>query len=233
MKNLKESKFRTLRNFGIITFIFGGLSLYSFNCAPPSFQIADNGSLQMSSTGDIVPVDSSGVLSTTIQAPQALLTSEQVYESLMNLTGQKSTVTSSQLKEFSARSGSLPMEPSLDKINAPMLMALTSFSGEVCNGLVQQEKNLATDQRKFFQSINMGTAISNVTDANYQDALNKMSQAFMGRDLTSDELALFSQFKTDFIAGIPSNQTTSSTQTQYLMMSVCAAMLSSFDVYTY
>ena len=87
-----KSNLGTIKNLGILTAIFGGLSLYSFNCAPPSFQIADQGSVTLSSVGPDVTGNGNGsTLDPQIVAPQALLTSEQIYESMMNLTGQKAT----------------------------------------------------------------------------------------------------------------------------------------------
>lgn len=232
MKELKESKLRVLKNIGIITAIFGGLSLYSFNCAPPSFKIADQGSLVMASTGDVI-TGNGPLLDTKVVAPQALLTSEQIYESLMNLTGQKESVTNSQLQEFDRRSGSFGVSPELEKVNAPMMIALTSFSGEVCNGLVKKEQDLDAAQRQYFKNINFNAAAGQVTEANYQDAISKMINSFIGRAPSSEEVTLFTQYKTDYMAAIPANQVNQTAQTKSLMLSTCAAILSSFDVYTY
>jgi hypothetical protein len=160
MKELKESKLKTLKNVGLLTIIFGGLSLYSFNCAPPSFQIADEGNMSLSSNGFFISGSNSSAVDAAIIAPQSLLTSVQIYESMLNLTDQKGTVTNAQLQEFDRRSGSFSVEPSIEKLNAPMMIAMTSFAGEVCNGLVAREQGLMANQRKYFQSVNFGGAIS-------------------------------------------------------------------------
>ena len=229
---MKESKLNTLKNLGILTAIFGGLSLYSFNCAPPSFQIADQGSLTLASTGNII--SSTGPsLDTKVVAPQALLTSEQIYESMMNLTGQKQTVTNTQLQEFDRRSGSFGVSPALEKVNAPMMIALTSFSGEVCNGLVTKEQNMAADQRTYFKAVNFNAAVSALNDADYQATVSKMISSFIGRAPSAEETALFATYKTDFIAAIPAANITQTAQTRNLVLSLCSAVLSSFDIYTY
>lgn len=232
MKELKESKLRTLKNLGILTAIFGGLSLYSFNCAPPSFQIADQGSLILSSTGNTI-TGTGPSLDTKVVAPQALLTSEQIYESMMNLTGQKQTVTNTQLQEFDRRSGSFGVSPSLEKVNAPMMIALTSFSGEVCNGLVTKEQGMTADQRTYFKTVNFNGAVSALNDADYQSSVSAMINSFIGRAPTAEETALFSTYKTEFVAAIPAANITQPAQTRALVLSVCAAVLSSFDIYTY
>lgn len=224
MKNLS-----TLKNISLITAIFGGLSLYSFNCAPPAFKLANDDSLTLSSTG----INSGLSLDVKIEAPQSLLTSEQVYESNMNLTGQKETVTNAQLQEFTRRSGSFSVSSDLSKINAPMLIALTSFNGEVCNGLVQKEQALAADQRQFFQNVNFGGAIGLLSSADYLAVVSRLSNSFIGRAPSSEEVNLFGQFRTDFIATIPAANVNQTAQTRALILSTCTALMSSFDVYTY
>jgi hypothetical protein len=231
-ENNKQSTLRTIKNLGILTAIFGGLSLYSFNCAPPSFEVADNGSLTLSSTGNTITGNGPS-LDPKVVAPQALLTSEQIYESMMNLTGQKATPTNTQLQEFDRRAGSFGVSPALEKVNAPMMIALTSFSGEVCNGLVAKEQALAAAQRTYFGSVNFGAAVSALDNTSYQDAVSKMINSFIGRAPSSEETALFTTFKTDFIAAIPAANLTQPAQTRALILSSCAAVLSSFDIYTY
>lgn len=231
MKKLSNKSI--LKNVAFLTAVFGGLSFYSFNCAPSSFVVADAGSLVMSSTGELINGEDGPSLDVKVVAPQALLTSEQIFESLMNLTGQKATVTNVQIQEFERRSGSFGVSSQLDKVNAPMMIALTSFSGEVCNGLVQKEQDLAVDQRKYFQGINFGAAIAMLSDTAYQESVSKMTNAFLGRAPSSEELTLFSQFRSEFVAAIPAANIGQNAQTRALILSTCSALLSSFDVYTY
>ncbi len=233
MKELKQSKLNVIKNVSILTLVFGGLSFYSFNCAPPSFQVADQNSLVLSSTDGVIAEDFGPLLDEKVTAPQALLTSEQVYESMMNLTGQKATVTNAQLGEFDRRSGAFGVSPELNKVNAPMMIALTSFSGEVCNGLVQREQNLAAAQRQYFQNVNFGMAIAQLNDTNYQDVVSKLTNSFMGRAPSSEEVTLFSTYRTEFIAAIPAANVAQTAQTRALVLSTCAAVLSGFDLYTY
>ena len=233
MKHLKKYK-----NLIMITAIFGGLSFYTFNCAPPAFQIADEGSLMMSSTGDIIPLDNP-LLDTSVATSQALLTSEQMYETMMTLTDQKATANNRQIQEFEARTGSLSVNPELNKINSPMMIAMASFSGEVCDGLVTREQNLVAANRQYFQSIAFGTNITALTDADYINAVTRLSSAMWGRAPSSEELALFTQFKADYIAAplrtVAPVETAQSVaeKTRGLILATCAAVLSSFDIYTY
>ncbi len=231
MKKLSNTSI--LKNIAFLTVLFGGLSFYSFNCAPASFVVDDSGSLSLSSNGEIITGDGGPSLDVKVIAPQALLTSEQIYESLLNLTGQKATVTNGQIQEFERRSGSFGVSSQLDKVNAPMMIALTSFSGEICNGLVQREQGQPADQRKFFQGVNFGAAVAMLNETSYQESVSRMANSFLGRSPSSEEVTLFNQFRTEFIAAIPAANIGQNAQTRALVLSTCTALLSSFDVYTY
>lgn len=233
MKDLKNSNLRTIRNLGLLTALFGGLSFYSFNCAPPSFQVADGGVTLSSLAPDITGNGDGGTLDASVVAPQALLTTEQIYESMMNITGQKATATNAQLTEFDRRSGSFGVSPELEKMNAPMQIALTSFGGEVCNGLVAREQAAAANARQYTQLVNFGAAIGQLSNDSYLDVVSKMTNSFIGRAPSSEEVTLFTQFRTEFIAAIPAANINQAAQTRALILSTCSALLSTFDAYTY
>lgn len=237
---------KNLKSLGIVTAIFGVLSLYSFNCAPPSFQVADGGSAVLSSTGVLIPdgggngqVDPAPVLS------QSLLTSEQVYSSLMNITDQYTPVTTqiqnNQLNEFGIREGAFTVAPELTWLNSPMLIALTSFAGSVCEGVVQREQNI-TDitARKYFVGVNFGGVVTNFTETDYLASVTRMTNNFWGRAPSSEEVTAFTSFRTDFIAApqtaglTPADPNRSATQrTRDIAVATCTAILSSYDVFTY
>lgn len=236
MRNLKIDTKRNLKNAAIVIGLFGTLSFYGFNCAPPSFQTADDGggSLVLSSNV-IVPVDDVGTptLEVKTDLPYALLTAEQVFYSMLNVTDQQN-FSNAIRDEYAIRSGSLSVISDLKTVNGPMLLAITSLSGEVCNGLVAREQAI-TDvaQRKFFSSVNFGQAIANLSAAGYTDAVTKMSNSFLGRAPSSAELAMFNSFRTDFQAAIPAANVGQAAQTRALILGTCSALLSSFEVFSY
>ena len=230
----KNSKLNTIKNISILTAVFGALSFYSFNCAPPSFQVADENSLVLSSTtGEIVSGNQSPLLDEKVQAPQALLTFSQIYESMLNLTGQRGTVSNAQLTEFGIRAGAFGVSSELEKVNSPMLLALTSFAGSVCDGLVTREQGLGAAQRLYFGQVNFGGAIGTLTNDAYLDGIAKMMTAFYGRAPSAEESALFTAYRTDFVASIPAANINQAAQTRALVVSSCAAVLSGFDAFTY
>lgn len=228
---LDNSKLRVLKSLGILIGMFGTLSFYGFNCAPPSFQVMDQSSLSVSNTGDIIPSGGGVDLKPTL--PQALLTAEQVYQSMLNLTEQTTTITGNQVGEFTRREGAFSESSEVNLVNSPMLIAMTSFAGEVCNGLVAREQGQTAAMRKYFQSVNFTGPIANLTADNYSDVVTRMANGFWGRAPSSDELTLFNTFRSDFTAAIPAAQIAQNAQTRALVLSTCTAMLGSFDVFTY
>jgi hypothetical protein len=233
MENQKY-RLRIAKNVAILTVVFGGLSFYSFNCAPPAFQVKDEGGqLQLSSQSPEIVTGGTPLLDKKVEAPQALLTFEQIYESHMNLTGQRGNVSDPLLQEFSRRAGSFGVSPELLKVNSPMLLALTSFSGEVCNGLVQREQGLQADQRSYFGRVNFTTALNQLTNEGYLDSVSKMTSSFLGRAPSSEEIALFTTYRTEYMADLPTANAGQPAQTRNLILSTCAAILSTFDAYTY
>jgi len=236
MRNLKFENKRNIKNAAIVIGLFGTLSFYGFNCAPPSFQVADDGSasLVLSSNG-IVPVDDVGTstLETKTDLPFALLTAEQVFFSMLNVTDQQN-FSNAIRDEYAIRSGSFSVIPDLKTVNGPMLLAITSLSGEVCNGLVAREQAIAdVSQRKFFGSVNFAQAIANLNAAGYTDVVTKLSNSFLGRAPSSAELTIFNSFRTDFTAAIPAANIGQAAQTRALVLSTCSALLSSFEVFSY
>lgn len=236
MRNLKFETKRNLKNAAIVIGLFGTLSFYGFNCAPPSFQVADDsgGSLVLSSSG-IVPVDDVGTptLETKTDLPYALLTAEQVFYSMINVTEQPN-FSNAIRDEYTIRSGSLSVDSDLKTVNGPMLLAITSLAGEVCNGLVAREQAITdVNQRKYFGSVNFGQAIANLSTNGYTDVVTKMSNSFLGRAPSSAELEIFNGFRTDFQAAIPAANIGQAAQTRALVLSTCSALLSSMDVFSY
>ncbi len=219
---------RTIKNVAILVGLFGALSFYGFNCAPPAFHIADN-----ASSGDpySFAFPQGPTWDTTPTKPNAVLTSLQVYESMSNLAGLSSSdISNTQVQEFTRREGAFPVSSDLTTVNAPMLLALTSYAGEVCNGLLTKEKNLTDTERQYLRSINLNGLASDVTPDQYNQLVSNLTNSFWGRAPSSEELAAFTSFRTDFVAA---GNTTQTRSVNGLVVATCAGILSAFDVFTY
>lgn len=231
---------RNLKNLGIVTVLFGTLSFYGFNCAPPSFSTSDDGSQSVvtGAGGAVTPIDEvgtgGGTLDTKTDLPYALLTAEQIFNSLTNVTGQ-TNYSNAILNEYNLRSGSFSVSPDLKFVNGPMLIAITSLAGEVCNGLVTREQaiafNAGNNARQYFNQVDFGAVPATGIDANrMSDAVNKLANSFWGRAPSSDETTLYSAFRTEFLAAAAAQN---AAQTRALALALCTSMLSSFDTYSY
>ena len=232
---MKLENKRILKNLSFVTILFGFLSFYSFNCAPPSFNVANQSDNLVLNSNSLVPFDDvgTGTLDTKTMLPYALQTADQVFSSFINLTEQPN-FSNAIRDEYGIREGAMSVTPDLKFVNAPMLIAITSLAGEVCNGLVTREQAI-TDmtQRKYFSLVNFGQAVANFNEANYISTVTQLANSFWGRAPSAEEIQLFSGYRTDFIAAIPAAQVNQAAQTRALATSTCSAMLGSFEVFTY
>lgn len=232
---MKFENKRILKNLSFVTVLFGCLSFYSFNCAPPSFNVANQSDKLVLNSNSLVPFDDVGMgtLDTKTMLPYALQTADQVFNSFINLTEQPN-FSNAIRDEYGIREGAMSVTPDLKFVNAPMLIAITSLAGEVCNGLLARETAISDmSQRKYFSLVNFGQPVANFTEANYVSTVTQLANSFWGRAPSSEEIQLFTGFRTDFIAAIAPAQVTQTAQTRALAMSTCSAMLGSFDVFTY
>ena len=237
MKNMSFETKKNLKNLGIVTALFGTLSFYGFNCAPPSFSTSDDGSQSIVTGSSFVPVDEvtpGGTLDTKTDLPYALMTIEQIFSSMINLTNQPN-FSNAILNEFNLRSGSFSVTPDMKFVNGPMLIAITSLAGEVCNGFITAEQavafNAGNNARRIFNLVDFGQApATGISQNSLNDVVGKMANAFWGRAPSSDELTLYTAFRTDFVAAAAAQNAAA---TRALALATCTSMLSSMDAYSY
>ncbi len=208
--------------------IFSSLSVLSFNCAPQSFKLQDATSLVLKD--DAIVFEESFDTKPTL--PEALLTSEQIFKSLLNLTNQNSP-DDQQLREFNRRQGSFPISSEVSLVNSPMLMSLTSLAGTVCNSLVTTEMSKQMTDRKFFGPVTFTSPVANLAANDYSLIVDSFAKSLWGRAPSSEENQAFLIFRNEFIAEIPSAELADVKHTRNLMISTCTAVSSSFDVFTY
>lgn len=159
-------------------------------------------------------------------SPWVMLTFNQQYQSMLNVTGQ--TQTASQKAEFELRSGALAGSDGVDGINGPMMIAATSLAGEVCNGLIIKEK--ASSQRRFFSGVDFNQTLKNHSPDTFMKVASTMAGNFYARQLREDETKELTDFYKEFVTGAG---TADATQLKNVYLSLCSAMLSSFDSMTY
>jgi hypothetical protein len=224
MKNLNFKKWMRI---GALVGLMTGVVTLHFNCAPSMFQPT---SFSQSSTGG----GSLGCEPNCFEkpaSPYTLMTSHQVFSTMLNVTGQTGAVSGTMRQEYDARTGSLADNDNLASVNAPLQMATTSLAGEVCNSLLTREQGLAANARQFFSQVDFNRNLAGNTTAAYTLAIENMARSFWGRALTADETQVLNQFynefSTEFSAGLSAADQVRLTRKLYL--SACSAMLSSFD----
>lgn len=178
------------------------------------------------------PKEGSAVDSQALGLPYALLSAEQILFTMTEVTN-TTALSGRMMEEYNNRYGSFPSGNDVSMANGPMLLGATSLAGEVCNNVVTNEKNQVVAQRAFFGSIDFTKGISSVDDSSFSTAVRGMARSFWGRNETSEELNMAMGFKTEFLGNIAAGSRNDPNTTSGLMMSTCAAMLSSVDTMTY
>jgi hypothetical protein len=208
MKNRKVSN--KWQKISLIAFGMGVLGTLSFNCSPALFESkkgGSSGSLELLSVFE------------ETNAPITLLTAEQTYQSMLNVTGQ--TATPVARAEYTSRFGAMSSTQSLTNVNSPLLLASTSLAGDVCNSAITAEMSTA-NPRRLFGSINFAAAPDLVA---FQGSAAAMAEAFWGRRINGEELAQINLFYEEMTTGVTAN----AALTRALALGACSAMLSSFD----
>lgn len=204
--------------FGAVLLVF---FVTGFNCsASKMHSLLGNGTLESNST------------SKAENLPYALLNGEQALSSMLNVTEQ-TQVSNGVRNEYNVRNSAFSVNSYLSSMNAPMLLSATSLAGEVCNSLVARERGLAVDQRLFFNSVNFTVGPSQIQSADYENTVSVFANKVWGRNPSSAERDLFNDYYSDFLLNLSAAEKTQNAKTAALYMSVCAAVLSSFDALTY
>ena len=197
------------------------------NCSPSMFKAASPKQSDFSSSGcgaNCFEKQSS---------PYTMMTSLQVFSSMLNVTEQSSAISTTMRQEYEARTGSLADNDSLAVVNAPLQLATTSIAGEVCNGVLNREVPLTAAQRKFFVQVDFSRNLAGNTTAAYSSAVDAMAEAFWGRSVNDEERLAMNEFYNDFAGsyGLLGSAQDQVRVTRKLYLSACAAMLSSFDAF--
>lgn len=233
MTTTNKSKMR-LKSKILLTGICSGLMVFGFNCEHNRFESSSSssntaGTASSASTGGVNDPNPSPVLQ---NLQFSVLSGEQVFGSFLSVTGQK-TAIASMTAEYNRRIGTFATEPQLGVINSPMLLAVTSLGGEVCNEFVRLEQAKAAADRTYLGPVNFGGALSTLTEAQYDTVTMSLAKSFWNRDLTTEEKTMFRNFRKDFATTVPTAEMTNTKHTRALILSTCSAFLSSLEVYTY
>lgn len=159
-----------------------------------------------------------------------LQTADQMARSMASVTGVE--YVNNIVNEFNGRKTLMSTDYSLNSVTAPMLISITNLASRYCEEMIRVEALAVRDQRKIFGAVDFTKSVSNLLPEDFDLTLNRMSQQFWGRTLSSEEKMIMNDAKTEFIQAIPSGSTGSATQTRNLMLSTCSGMLSAIEFIT-
>lgn len=127
---------------------------------------------------------------------------------------------------WDSRKGSLSDFGYATNISAPMMMAITSVAGEVCNDLITQEKAMAANSRNIFNSFDLSANPSRMpASVDIGDAASRLAISCWQRNIAADEKQMIEDDVSSMASGVP----TSAKEVYNAAIATCTAMLSSLS----
>lgn len=176
---------------------------------------ATNGEYIAGPGGAMIPVESTKTVGVT--------NSETVLSSLVSMAG-TGVPSARTLAAYNRERTKIAETGLAESVNAPMWVAVTALSGEVCWDLILAEKALAADQRRVFGQVNFAAAPSQLSDAAKNDVIRRLARSAWARNETEAELALIK----DGMNSVPSAAVA---DTDRHMLYACTAIMASLDAH--
>jgi hypothetical protein len=195
-------------------FVFG-LSVMLIGCSPSSMLSAKPGS-----------TNSFG--SKTVGA--SLMSGEQMMRSMSNVT--KTEINSTITNEFNSRKTLMTGNFAVDSVTSPMMVSITNLASRFCESMINREAAQNSNERRLLKSVDFTKPLTDLSEAQFGDAMNKMGASILGRNMTTDEIQILSESRKEFEANIPTANRTQSAQTKLLLLFSCSGLMSTFDFVT-
>lgn len=147
---------------------------------------------------------------------------------LVSLVAMAGTNTPSQrtLNAYNAQRTLIPESGKADAVNAPMWMAITNLSGEVCWDLIAQEKALPAAQRRIFTKVDFTKGPSALPEEAANDAIRRLARSAWARNETDEERGLIKEALAQSFAA-----SGAAADTDRSMLLACTAILASLDAH--
>ncbi len=147
-------------------------------------------------------------------------------EACLGMNASNNTWTSFVGNGTNGKRESLSTDGESHTLNAAALMALSQIAGEICQDLVTAEKAKANDLRIYFKNINFARGPIEVKVDDYLASIQKLGRNCWARDVQNEELELIKEEVLNLFS-----QKTASIETDRMMITTCAAVLSSAQFY--
>jgi hypothetical protein len=208
----------------------GLLSIYGFNCAKTNTPLEDLSAFDHNSINEFSEPEQT--MYKLADSPVALLSGEQVYRSMLSVAG-ISAPSNEIIGEYNRRKGSFATGNSVELMNSPMVIGMTSLGGEICNSIINREKPLKIESRKYLGSVDLSKNVAAVTAEQYAEIIYNFSNYFWGRPVTEEEQGILNEFRTSYETALSATDKAAVASSTKLVLSTCAALISTFDAMTY
>lgn len=155
---------------------------------------------------------------------ESLLTANQVYASMAEVTGVAPDANTFNEWNGNARTG-LSDNNKVVSITAPMMMTTANLASRFC----MQALGTAAPQQRIFAGVNFQAGVSAISDSGYQATLENMAQKLWGRSISQEEVEHFMIYKNEYMGTVPANQRNTPGYVGVFYLGVCTAMLGSYE----
>lgn len=169
--------------------------------------------------GDIVLVPGSRTIS--------VLHSGQVLKNMQSLAGVE-IPSGKTLEVFEKKKTSFSEDGRANSLNAPILLAISSLGGEVCNDLIVQENALDRAKRRIFPQIDFALNPEQQDAEGVKDSVRRMARSFWGRNESDEEMEIILSGLDEMV----SYGTNQPGDTEMAMIYICTSMISSLEAYS-
>jgi len=208
-----------MKKLAIAVILSVSMPFMFMNCAP-SFNVLDMSSWDLASQDAFLA-----------RLEDSLLTSNQVYLSMAELTGvTPSDATANEYENISKTA--LPETQKVAGLTSPTLMTAANLGSRFCTDLVNLEAARSPAERRFFGAIDFNSGPNQLSEEGFGNALEQVSRKFWGRSMSGAEVQAFYAFKAEFIENIAANQRGNKSYTASLIVSMCTAALASYESLT-
>lgn len=165
--------------------------------------------------GAMIPVESTKMV--------AVSYSENILSSLVAMAG-TGTATQRTLDAYNRERTKIAESGKAEAVNAPMWIAITNLSGEVCWDLVLAEKALPAGSRRIFGQVNFLAGPAGISEAAKNDVIRRLARSAWARNETPEELATIKE-------GMASVGGTIAADVDRHMLFACTAIMASLDAH--
>lgn len=215
--------------FGICIATAGLLVTQGQGC---SGQVASNSMLSSAGTSGnntgttstglgVEPVPSDDIPVLPNSKTVSIVYSKQILEQMSTCLGVKPTDRT--IAMYDNKKGAISVYGTANTVTSPMMMAILSISGEICQDLILQEATMAA--KRIFKDIDLNANVL-PTDALLKNAISRLALSCWQRKETAADVQSLSDMVAQSVAA------TESQAGRKAALMVCTSMLSSLDALT-